>query len=117
VVAGRSLAGSRNASSTAHRMSVQEATEQLRLPILLEHFFERTKQDLSHRLVRQAIKSGDLKKRPCRICGRESTQAHHSNYSKPLEIEWLCGAHHRAADEARRDAEAKSRIGRSAISK
>lgn len=40
--------------------------------------------------VGYAIKTGKLKKMPCIKCGNENSEAHHPDYSKPLEVEWLC---------------------------
>lgn len=44
--------------------------------------------------ISNAIKNGKLQKQGCRICGEEA-QAHHEDYSKPLEVDWLCFKHHR----------------------
>lgn len=35
-----------------------------------------------------------LKKKPCEACGNPKSQAHHHDYSKPLEVTWLCSTHH-----------------------
>lgn len=32
---------------------------------------------------------------PCSICGNKTTHKHHEDYSKPLDITWLCAKHHR----------------------
>lgn len=40
------------------------------------------------------IKRGKIIKQPCKICGDLNVQAHHNDYSKPLEVEWLCPTHH-----------------------
>lgn len=45
-------------------------------------------------LVRSAVKSGGLIKTPCEICGDEKVQGHHSDYSQPLKVNWLCKEHH-----------------------
>jgi hypothetical protein len=42
--------------------------------------------------VRHAIKSGKLIRQLC-FCGN-SAQAHHDDYSKPLDVKWLCQKHH-----------------------
>ena len=47
----------------------------------------------AHRLVAYAVKAGRLPKRPCCVCGEEA-EAHHDDYSKPLEVRWLCRVHH-----------------------
>jgi len=36
------------------------------------------------------VKRGKIKKLPCETCGDMFSQAHHSDYSKPLEVTWLC---------------------------
>lgn len=48
----------------------------------------------ARKYVYRAIKSGKMKRGPCCVCGAEKTQAHHDDYSKPLEVRWLCGFHH-----------------------
>lgn len=40
--------------------------------------------------VRVAIKSGKMTRNPCEKCGKPKAQAHHEDYSKPLEVKWLC---------------------------
>ena len=45
-------------------------------------------------LVRKALRNGDIKKQCCEICGCEDVQAHHSDYTKPLDVIWLCQKHH-----------------------
>lgn len=44
--------------------------------------------------VRKAIMSGKLKKCCCEICGASKTQAHHFDYTRPMDISWLCIKHH-----------------------
>ena len=50
--------------------------------------------DRAHALVEAAIKRGELLRKPCQVCGSEPVDAHHPNYSKPLDVEWLCRSHH-----------------------
>lgn len=47
-------------------------------------------------LFREAVKYGRIKKEPCVICGDETAQGHHKDYSKPLDVVWLCSEHHGA---------------------
>lgn len=44
--------------------------------------------------VRRALKKGTLARMPCEVCGEPRTEAHHDDYSKPLEVRWLCKTHH-----------------------
>lgn len=50
---------------------------------------------LAHNKVNNAVRDGKLKKEPCELCGKVDSHAHHDDYSKPLEVRWLCAAHHR----------------------
>lgn len=45
--------------------------------------------------VRIAVRSGAMVRKPCEVCGEPKTEAHHEDYSKPLEVMWLCHVHHR----------------------
>lgn len=58
--------------------------------------FENPEKYKAHSLVSSAIKCGRLSKLPCSICsvtGR-GVHAHHDDYSKPLDVIWLCSQHH-----------------------
>lgn len=39
--------------------------------------------------------TGRIKKMPCEVCGHEKSDAHHDDYSRPLDVRWLCRKHHR----------------------
>ena len=52
----------------------------------------------AHLKVYRALKNGILIKEPCFICGKES-EAHHPDYSRPLDIVWLCKPHHKQAHQ------------------
>lgn len=41
-----------------------------------------------------AVRSGRLARKPCEVCGEFPSQAHHDDYSKPLDVLWLCTVHH-----------------------
>ena len=49
----------------------------------------------AHILVGNAVRKGDLSKMSCEICGCDKSNAHHDDYSKPLEVRWLCDLHHK----------------------
>jgi len=46
------------------------------------------------RAVHSAINKGRMVKMPCEVCGELRVDAHHPDYSKPLEVMWLCRTHH-----------------------
>jgi len=46
--------------------------------------------------VGNALRDGRLFKEPCVMCGDQNVHAHHKDYSKPLDVVWLCPkCHHR----------------------
>jgi hypothetical protein len=49
----------------------------------------------AHWAVRSSLIRGLIRKEPCKYCGDLGTEAHHSDYSKPLDILWVCKKHHR----------------------
>lgn len=52
--------------------------------------------------VNNAIRAGRLEKWPCQVCGNEKSVAHHCDYSRPLDVVWLCQPHHKQAHELTR---------------
>ena len=61
----------------------------------VKRFYEKNRhKQLAHRAVRNAIRNKVLLREPCRECGETLSEAHHEDYSKPLEVIWLCKRHH-----------------------
>jgi hypothetical protein len=44
--------------------------------------------------VGNAIRAGSLVRGPCEVCGNAASEAHHDDYSRPLDVRWLCRPHH-----------------------
>ncbi len=44
--------------------------------------------------LQNAVARGKVIRRPCEQCGNTRTDAHHPDYTKPLEVVWLCRKHH-----------------------
>ena len=49
----------------------------------------------AHNMIHNAIRSGNLFREPCEVCKNENVHAHHDDYLKPLNVRWLCPAHHK----------------------
>ncbi|MGB2063533.1 MAG: hypothetical protein ACPHUL_00160 [Marinomonas gallaica] len=50
----------------------------------------------AHTAVNNAIRAKKLFRMPCEVCGSDGlTHAHHDDYAKPLNVRWLCPAHHK----------------------
>lgn len=55
----------------------------------------------AHWTLYNAVKAGKIIKQPCQICGDTyRIHGHHKDYSKPLEVEWLCAKHHQRLHNA-----------------
>lgn len=57
--------------------------------------FNKYKED-AHNAVKKALRAKILVALPCEICGSLEVEAHHDDYSKPLDVRWLCRVHHLA---------------------
>ncbi len=44
--------------------------------------------------VGNAIRDGRLIRGLCFVCGSEKVEGHHYDYSKPLDVVWVCRQHH-----------------------
>jgi len=42
-----------------------------------------------------AFRKGLILKQDCSVCGCAKSEMHHPDYSKPLDIIWLCPKHHK----------------------
>lgn len=56
--------------------------------------------------VQRAMRAGRITRQPCEVCGAQhgdirpdrtkvKVEAHHDDYTKPLDVRWLCTEHHR----------------------
>ncbi len=55
-----------------------------------------------HNAVARALKSGEIEPTACFVCGADETVAHHPSYDLPLDVVWLCQAHHAQTHVAHR---------------
>lgn len=72
------------------------ATEQRKIDMRRNHKNIPKERIVAMHKVSNALRDGRIKKEPCSICGSNiNIQAHHSDYSKPLDVVWLCFRCHR----------------------
>lgn len=77
-------------------MSKRQKKNRLRHNELNRAYSEKYKdRKMSHTIISNQRRDGKIIPKPCEVCGgHDRIQAHHPDYSKPLEIVWLCQPHH-----------------------
>lgn len=48
----------------------------------------------ARRELAYAVQTGQITRDPCEVCGADNAHGHHDDYSKPLDVRWLCPTHH-----------------------
>lgn len=89
----------KNKLTTRLRERERSKSEKCRTYHAKYHFQRRNDEQFRQRYlarsaINNAIKRGRIKRGACEVCGRINANAHHEDYSKPLEVRWLCGDHH-----------------------
>jgi hypothetical protein len=57
---------------------------------------------LARTAVGNAVRDGRLMPLPCLMCGAEA-KAHHPDYSRPIDVVWLCHHHHKETHSMARE--------------
>ena len=88
----------KNAERERERRRQKEKAWRAKHPEIYRERIRRTKLKYPEKVrarntLNNAIQAGKLERQPCALCGKVA-QAHHRDYSKPLEVEWLCSVHH-----------------------
>lgn len=76
-------------ASMPHRVALRRRTTQ-------EWYRNHPARKHAQSKLRRALLAGKIKRLPCFICGGLA-EAHHPDYSAPLDVVWLCSAHHKQA--------------------
>lgn len=64
----------------------------------------------AYKLVNKALADGTITRRPCKECGSVDSHAHHEDYSRPLDVIWLCRTHHNQLHDQRRGRKADEQV-------
>ena len=79
------------------RYHKQVSTEVGRREFLYKFYKSRKKHQVKYaarQRLKYAIRTGKIKRGPCRDCGSMDSFGHHDDYNKALEVIWLCRKHH-----------------------
>lgn len=49
----------------------------------------------ARRFLNHAVRDGRAFRQPCVVCGDPKVEGHHKDYSRPLDVIWVCAKHHR----------------------
>lgn len=88
-------------------MADPQSSTQYEAPYRARYFARYPERKVAEIAVKAAIKNGMLiRPEKCSACDNPSMviHGHHDDYSKPLEVRWLCPSCHHQADEAREGA-------------
>ena len=72
-----------------------DAGKESRCRINQKYHEKHPEQRKASRALNYAIAAGKINRQPCAICGaKDQVHGHHEDYSKPLDVLWLCRKHH-----------------------
>lgn len=57
----------------------------------------------AHIELGNALRTGAISKLACYVCGASEVEGHHFDYSRPLDVIWLCTHHHSAFHKIERE--------------
>ena len=87
----------RNCATPRSQMTYKNTKPKWCRETYMEIYWRNRDKILANRAVQFAIRKGRLVRQPCEVCGCTTVHGHHDDYSKPLEVRWLCPLHHKTA--------------------
>lgn len=63
-------------------------------PVLPPHMATNEEKNRARRALMYEVERGRIVRQSCDVCGKPDAHGHHEDYSKPLDVRWLCPAHH-----------------------
>lgn len=98
-----------NRQDASYRKYYYQKNKEISKMSKLKYIIENPEKRSAHNIVTKYILNGSIKKPTncsTKGCSKKKIQAHHDDYSKPLDIMWLCtschGLRHRFLNEKRR---------------
>ena len=95
---GNPARGGKNYAETRAKWSAkyyaQPEIKARRAELMRKYAVQHAERHAARRKVRTAIESGRMSRQPCEVCQQGNAHAHHDDYSRPLEVRWLCHSHH-----------------------
>ena len=88
-----------NRAQVRYRVSAKGKVTRARINSL-RHKLHPDREKATH-TVNNAIRDRRLIRLPCEICGDAKADGHYKDYSKPLDVRWLCRKHHKELHKAR----------------
>ncbi len=55
---------------------------------------------LARQVLQHALRKREITKGTCQVCGNPQVDGHHEDYTKPLDVMWLCRRHHTDVHQA-----------------
>ena len=55
---------------------------------------DKAQKERARKRLQKAVLLGRMSKLPCAVCWDSTAEAHHVDYSRPLDVVWLCDQHH-----------------------
>ena len=83
-----------------NRPAMNEYKRKFRKTEVYKSWYERYKQKNkikfdARKVLRDSVYRGKIIRKPCMRCGSKTmVEGHHPDYSKPLDVLWLCRKHH-----------------------
>jgi hypothetical protein len=84
----------RNSKAEYYRAYDRERGSRQDIGYLREYRAANPKKYKAHGMVARALRAGKMYPMPCLVCGKDA-EAHHPDYDQPLDVIWLCPAHHK----------------------
>ncbi len=87
----------------------KKISRETRRKVLSDHATKYPQKTKARQVLSNAVRDGKIKRMSCEKCGSLDSEAHHDDYSKPLDVKWLCPKHHAERHVELRDIERRNK--------